>query len=223
MTPRVARAAKLLEDVCRNAVTLAEMGRSRLGKRELYENVGMSGHAVRHLINNVCSAPGTKYLEVGLYRGSTFFSALCGNTLTATGIDDWTEFEGPRQEFEKNVADYVGKSDIGIYNCDFRKLEINEESFEKYNTYFYDGGHSHNDHRDALTKLLPALADPFIYMVDDYNQDEVRSGTQVGIEEAGLLATFCTRLGADRKDDAYGWWNGLLLSVLCRKEKATNA
>ena len=39
----------------------------------------MSDPHNRHLLNNLASAPGTRYLEVGTFRGSTLIASLCGN------------------------------------------------------------------------------------------------------------------------------------------------
>ena len=51
---------------------------------------GMSGTKTRHLYNNICSLSGANYLEIGVFRGSTFCSAIYGNNIKATGIDNWS-------------------------------------------------------------------------------------------------------------------------------------
>ena len=54
----------------------------------------MSDARVRHLLSNLCSAQGARYLEVGCWRGSTLTAALAGNELRvdlAVGVDKWGE------------------------------------------------------------------------------------------------------------------------------------
>jgi len=53
---------------------------------------GMSDASIRHLLNNLCSAPGTRYLEVGSWRGSTLTACLSGNEVNvdqAVAVDSW--------------------------------------------------------------------------------------------------------------------------------------
>ena len=54
------------------------------------------------------------------------------------------------------------------------------------NFYLYDGEHSHESQRKALTHFYPMLDDVFIFVVDDYTWETARSGTQEGIGELGL-------------------------------------
>ena len=44
---------------------------------------GFSSDRVRHFLNNLCSYEDTKYLEVGVYKGSTFCAAIQNNDVTA--------------------------------------------------------------------------------------------------------------------------------------------
>ena len=56
---------------------------------------GMSNNNVRHLLNNICAAQGTRYMEIGVYKGSTLTSCLAGNedeVDTAVGIDLWGDY-----------------------------------------------------------------------------------------------------------------------------------
>jgi hypothetical protein len=61
---------------------------------------GMSSNKVRHFLNNVCNFDREiviNYLEVGVWRGSTFCSAIFNNCLNyAVAIDNFTEFNEQR-------------------------------------------------------------------------------------------------------------------------------
>lgn len=52
---------------------------------------------------------GARYLEVGLWMGSTFCAALANNSVDlAIGVDDWSQFTGPRDTFHTNLDKCVG-------------------------------------------------------------------------------------------------------------------
>jgi len=58
----------------------------------------MSSPKVRRLLNLLCEKSGTRWLEVGSWKGSTLVSALYGNSDTiidAVAIDDFSEFQEP--------------------------------------------------------------------------------------------------------------------------------
>ena len=75
---------KLVEHV-RSSILNARSGLSKLlAYPEVLELDGMSDDSVRHFLNNINSATGTRYIEVGSWRGSTFASdtkALCSLTM----------------------------------------------------------------------------------------------------------------------------------------------
>ena len=77
----------------------------------------MSDASVRHLINNLASAPGTRYLEVGSWRGSTLASALGGgNDATvdlSVAIDLWDNSPLAHGHAEDNawVGQVLGDAD----------------------------------------------------------------------------------------------------------------
>jgi len=87
---------ELVEHV-RRAVVNARSGLSRLlaGEGGVLRLQGMSDDSIRHLLNNLCNAPGTRYLEVGSWRGSTLASCLSGNEVRvdrAVAVDSWEDW-----------------------------------------------------------------------------------------------------------------------------------
>ena len=50
----------------------------------------------------------------------------------------------------------------------------------------YDGGHTREDHRRALTHFEPCLADPAIVIIDDWNWERVRQGTEDALAQWSL-------------------------------------
>lgn len=220
----------LVEHV-RLSVANARSGLSRLlVTPAVLEVEGMSDDSVRHLLNNLASAPGTKYLEIGSWRGSTFVSALAGNELTidnALALDSWAfDFFGGGYEslavFERIVAKFVSDATPWRHlQCDFRSLKDIElggsGSFEKelFNVYLFDGPHEAQDQEDALTLVKHHLSRTFVFLVDDWNRLPVREGTYRAISKLGLEVLWAEALGGGRPRDVLGpWHNGLWVGVL---------
>jgi len=231
-----AGAAELAEHV-RLSIVNARSGLSRiLAAPDVLKIEGMSDDSVRHLLNNLMSAPGAKYLEVGSWRGSTFVSALVGNEQTvdnALAIDAWT-FETDYDKrvfgtghdslaaFENNMAQFVTASTTWRHiRCDFRSLKdrelVSAGSFKKelFNVYLFDGPHEAQDHEDALTLVLHHLDRTFVYVVDDWNYGPVQEGTYNAISKLGLEVLWAETLGGSRPNGSSGpWHNGMWVGVL---------
>jgi hypothetical protein len=183
---------------------------------------GMSGKKYRSLINTlVSSVPDVRYLEVGTWAGSTVCSAMYGNKAKIKCIDNWSQFGGPRDKFLANVsACRGGDVDFEFIEADFR--EVDYSRLGKNNIYFFDGPHAHHDQRDGLLMAIPALEDELIFIVDDWNSEEVRAGTIAGLKESGLKFTYCVekRTTQDGNHPVKAqmqnsdWHNGYFISVL---------
>ena len=85
----------------------AENGISKIDENlKLME--GMSGIKTRHFYNNLLTIEGSRYLEIGTWKGSSVCSAMCGNSGSVFCIDNWSEFGGPKSEFLENFEKYKG-------------------------------------------------------------------------------------------------------------------
>lgn len=173
---------------------------------------GMSSRKIRNLLNKAVSYPNSKYLEVGVWNGSTLYSALYGNTPDyAVAIDNFSEFDGQEQKFLTNMEN------VGV-----PFLFFNQDCFSsdkpvftnKFNVYFYDAGHSELDQEMALTYYYDYMDDTFIYICDDYNWSRVQSGTLNGIKKSGLKVIEEVTLVSDHENDPNSWWNGIWIALL---------
>ena len=147
---------------------------------------GMSGKKYRYFINNLVeSIEDARYLEIGSWAGSTACSALYGNKVVTTCIDNWSEFGGPKEAFLKNI-EYIKTEDIDFtfIENDFRKVDYG--TIGKFNVYMFDGPHSEQDQFDGVAFAQSALDDTYILIVDDYNMHDVRNGTERAIKELNL-------------------------------------
>lgn len=182
---------------------------------------GMSGRKYRHFINNLIrKANNPHYLEIGSWAGSTLCSAISNNALRATAIDNWSMFGGPKESFEANLARFrTSKAYVNFIESDFRQLDYT--TLGPFNVYLFDGPHEYKDQYDALAFAKPALADTFIFIVDDWNWEEVRRGTQNAITELNFEVAYSveirTSLDGSHPEVSHensDWHNGYLLSVL---------
>ncbi len=215
-----------------SCIEKARRGESKC-TREILDLDGMSGNMTRHLYNTLCElrrpdGGAARYLEVGAWKGSSTLSALYQNPVHATIIDNWSEFGSPRAYFRANLGRVLGmpgaESDamfsdqltqpgqqLQLVNEDCFQLTT-ELKFAPYDIYLYDGFHSQEAQRQALTDLWQHLADPCIVLIDDWEWAQVQAGTREGLEAVGaqVVASWDVLEPGGRG----GFWNGSGIFVL---------
>ena len=189
----------------RKAVRLARKEKSSLNDdneitKAILKLMGMSGKCTRHMLNNLCAYPGIRYVEVGSHLGSTYCSAIYNNKDMQLGvsIDNWSQFVNPdgtgkdqvKTMFVSNAGNVVKFN--GTTNNQkwmFFESDYNEFNFEQLGPidfYFFDGPHHWTEQKAGILKAYPALADTFIFLVDDWNWPGPQEGTEAAIAELGL-------------------------------------
>ena len=196
----------------------AENGISKI-TTDIINMDGMSGTKTRHFYNNLLNSHDARYLEIGTWKGSSVCSAMCNNKAKVICIDNWSEFGGPKSEFLVNFEKFKGKNDATFIENDCYKVDVSV--LPKFNIYMYDGNHSNDSHYMALLHYYDCLDDVFIFIVDDWNWDDVRDGTYKSIQQLQLKILYEKeiRLTWDNthtveqlaKDT---WWNGLYVAIL---------
>lgn len=166
---------------------------------------GMSAIRNRHFYNNICSIPDVNYLEIGCWKGSSTCSALYGNKINATVIDNWSEFGQHEKEFRENIASVLDDNKFNFIFSD--SFEVDLTNLPKFKIYLYDGYHSAEAHEQALTYYYPVLADEFIFIVDDWSWEHPKIGTYAAIEKLGLKVIHKREMDED-------FWNGLGIFLL---------
>lgn len=181
----------------KNSVELAKNDQSKVND-EILAMRGMSTPKIRHLLNNLCNFDGAKYLEIGLFKGSTFCSALFNNSvISACGIDDYSEFktEGENnltveQIFDQNILKFLpNRPEITVLKGNSFIVNPPENN---YNVYFYDGGHLYRDQYFAFYKMNDFLNKYFITVVDDFIAwtGDVKNGTYQAFRDLGYKILF---------------------------------
>lgn len=188
---------------------------------------GMSTAEVRILLNELVDEE-TRYLEIGIHRGSTFVSALYKNKyLSATAID---HFGGPMYGddvincFLKNCKENNINDFTLIRNDSFKLTTQQKNGIKDINFYFYDGGHTASEQEMALTYYYDNLADVFIFIVDDWVHIPAKEGTRSAVSKLNLKIHKEWEIGKPQREThtpGLTWHNGLYIAV-CEKQKATN-
>ena len=180
---------------------------------------GFSSYKIRHFLNNLLELPNINYLEIGVFTGSTFVSALYKNKCnSAYAIDNWSEFQGfvrgkkAKEQFLKNTKDF-NITDFTLIEEDCFNVNLSKIK-NKINIYFYDGNHEEVNQSNALKYYYPILADEFIYIVDDFDYSFIEKGTRKGISEMNLEVIYKKHLKSDKTNSIDSWWNGFFISIL---------
>lgn len=205
--------------VVQQAFKNAEAGVSKINE-QIIRMEGMTGTKTRHFYNNLLSMEDARYLEIGTWKGSSVCAGMCGNKAKkVVCVDNWSEFNGPKEEFLNNFFTFKGENDAIFIENDCYKIDV--RTLPKFNIYLYDGNHTNESHYKALLHYYNCLDDVFIFIVDDWNWVDVRDGTMNSIEKLGLKILYereirltwdnshSPRPLADRT-----WWNGIYVAVL---------
>jgi hypothetical protein len=184
---------------------------------------GFCGQKHRLFFNNLVRAvENPRYLEVGIFRGATFCAVVAGNKVRATGVDNWTEFGGKAAEFYTNLAAVRGpEAAVTIIEQDYRTVPY--AHLGPFNIYFYDGPHSPEDQYEGIRLVMPALDDPAILLIDDWNWRHVRDGAFRAVRDAGRRIDFSIEVRTSFNNEippvAFGqsdWHNGLFAAVISK-------
>jgi len=189
--------------------------------------IGFSGYRFRHMMNNICSLPGVNYLEVGTYKGSTLISAVSGNESSLSSInaiDNFSEFSiktNPKNELIQNIERFLPNAKINFYEEDCFKFNV--KKLPKIDVFFYDGEHSEESQYKAFVHFYPSLADTFITVIDDWEQEGVRKGTRRAWEELGFEIISARAIIPGTRTNPFEnpsaqWWHGTHIAVLRKKK-----
>jgi len=190
---------------------------------EIREIEGMSGQKYRSFVNLLlASHPDARYLEIGSFEGSTATAALYGNRVKALCIDNWSQFDGSRARFLANLDKALSPTiDFAFLEQDFRSVRYDE--LGTFNFYLFDGPHEENDQYDGIILVQPALTDPHVLIVDDWNWRHVRMGTYRALRDAKcrVCASIEVRTSFDdvqppNAGSRSDWHNGYFISVISK-------
>ncbi len=186
----------------------------------LFELDGMSGSRFRVFMNTLLrSVPSPPaYLEIGVYKGATFASALHNIEVTAAyAVDNWSLFDGPKDEFLTNAPSITMAFEIDAFAFPEKR-----EYMKDISVYFYDGPHKFMDHYRSVIDYYDILSSTFILIVDDFNFADVEGGTRAALNhvDANIIheTVICTTNNDLRGGGVGGggWHNGVGIFVISK-------
>lgn len=145
----------------------------------------MSTFAIGAIINLIVSNmnPDHAFVNVGVWHGFSFLCGMAGNPdKRCTGIDNFSEFGGPRNEFIERFK--KAKSDRHeFYDMDYLEYFSNVHK-GSIGFYIYDGNHSRENQFRGLKVAEPFFADDCLILIDDINWPDPKEGTGDFIKES---------------------------------------
>jgi len=184
---------------------------------------GITSNKIRCFLNNICSIGGT-YLEIGVFRGATFCSAIYQNNIHAIGLDNFASPNlmpmgvsqklasylkrgidiPPQEDFINNVKKFGNPEHLDIYKTDYTSFDYTQ--LPKVNIVFYDGDTRYHDQYTVLKKILPLFSEQTILIMDDWNWNS--GAIDNLIKEENLIVTFKEEIFT-QGEDMGSFWNGL--------------
>lgn len=143
---------------------------------DLKNIVGMSSLANAKIINLICKSlsPNESYVNIGTYQGFSFIAGLIGTACKAEGVDNFSQFLGPRDIFLKNYDQYK-RQNTQFFDQNY--VEYLKNKTNPIDFYFYDGPHKYDDQYNAIKLASHLFKSGTIIMVDDTNSEAVKKGT----------------------------------------------
>jgi hypothetical protein len=171
----------------------------------------MSTFAVAALINHAVAAlpEGHAYVNVGVWHGFTLLAGMAGQPQQrCVGIDDFSQFGGPRQGFLERFNARRGPAHSfhdGDYRDYFRRVHMGAIGF-----YLYDGAHSYDHQIEGLRAAEQFFAPECYVLIDDVNWAAPRRAALDFIASSSRrYEMVLDRSTAHNKHPTF--WNGLML------------
>lgn len=171
----------------------------------------MSTFAIGCIINQaVYLMPAEQcYVNAGVWHGFSLFAGMVNNAhKKCIGIDNFSEFDGPREEFLSRFLQYRSGCHF-FYEMDY------ERYFKKFHrgligVYMYDGAHDYDNQLKGLRLAEPYFSRGCIIIIDDTNWDEPRSATLDFINDS----PHGYKIILDKQTSDNGnptFWNGVMI------------
>lgn len=206
-----------LIELVKKSINNAEQGNSKLNDTML-QLEGLSSAKVRHLLNNLCARQGTRYLEIGVWKGANFISALYGNeqeTIEAIAVDKWSAPKWTvKNEFEALARQHLKNNYFRLYDGDYLNIAPVSAFKKLINLCFFDGDHNIESQCKAFKHFNIIMDNVFVAVVDDWNYEDVQIATKQAFRELGYHVLYERILNSERQNDIDGWWNGLYVAVV---------
>ena len=143
----------------------------------IHDFAHMSTPAIGLMINHICKniKKDEIFLNIGAYRGFTTVCGMIDTACTVHSVDNFSEFDGPKDIFFKNFNLFKGENHF-FHEKDYELFFNNWNNPIKF--YIYDAHHSYEQQYKNLIIARDFFVKDTIIYVDDYNVDAVENGTK---------------------------------------------
>ena len=109
---------------CKKSFTIVDMPYNTYNsnKKALLNIESMSTYAMGHLINQVCKnlSSNQLYLNIGCWKGFSLIAGMIDTSCEVIGVDDFSQFGGPREEFFNNFNKFRKGNIHKFYEDDYK-------------------------------------------------------------------------------------------------------
>jgi hypothetical protein len=213
-----------------DSIEWGELEVSKLNQ-DILDIHGITSNKVKCFLNNICDIDGATYLEIGVFRGATFCSAIHGNNIKSIAIDNFmspnltpkgvSQKIGnlykhnidilPQEEFINNVKKYGDVENISVYKTDYQTFDF--KTLPNVDIIFYDGETKFHDQYVALTNMLPIFSKETIIIMDDWNWDN--GAFTKFVNDNNLFISHYKEIFTSG-EDSNDFWNGLGIFLIER-------
>lgn len=149
------------------------------------------------------------YLNVGVWNGYTLLAGMLGHRdKRVVGVDNFSEFKGPREAFLQEFAKHKGERHV-FYDMSYEDYFAREHRGD-IGLYYYDGEHSYENQLRGLVSASPFFSERCHVLVDDTNWEAPRKATFDFLEQSDQGFEVLV-------DERTAWnghptfWNGLMI------------
>ncbi len=183
-------------------------------KKELLKIDSMSTFAIGYIINKICQnlKNDENYVNIGVWKGFSLIAGMINSDCNIYGVDDFSQFGGPKEEFIKNFNPLKDEKKHFFYDCDYKEFfKLYEKMNKSISFYYYDGEHSYKNQFENLIIAKEFFKSGTIILVDDINFPKVESGTKDFINKYEKDYEILKEIKTSNLNCHPSYWNGLIL------------
>jgi len=197
-----------------NLIIKKEENSDKILKKELLKIDSMSTIAIGYIINKICQKlkSDENYINIGVWKGFSLIAGMINTTCSVYGVDNFSEFNGPRKELINNFDNLKNDKKHFFYDSDYK---VFLKSYEKFNKaidfYYYDGEHSYKNQFENLIIAKNFFKSGTIILIDDINFEPVESGTKDFLNKYNNEYEILKEIKTKNNHCHPSYWNGLML------------
>ena len=182
-------------------------------KKALLKIESMSTYAIGYVINRICKnlSRDQLFLNIGVWKGFSLISGMINTQCEVIGIDNFSQFDGPKEIFIKNFNKYK-REQHKFYEEDYLNFFKSFEKKSKFiDFYFYDGEHSYDNQYKNLEIADQFLKKNSIILIDDANFADVYNGTMDFINKSNSNYKILKQIKTANNHCHPSYWNGIII------------